>query len=260
MLNVIAVLLYTIATLNQVTSTLKNARKSILFLQNARFFALILHGYLLYQWIDVGVGQNLTLFNLLSLATWVTAIATLGLKLIKHEVSYLNVYTYPIACISIILASQFSAPHIIQTGSHPKQLSHILLSVATFSTLFLAGLQAVALSLQEAFLKQKQFEISRLLPPIETMEKRLFEIIAAGAILLTALILTSIYSFRAILLPLFIQKMTLAVIAWVVFVTLLIGRYFFGWRGKKAIYCTLGGVIILTLTYFSRMIILELIP
>jgi ABC-type uncharacterized transport system permease subunit len=258
MLNDFAIFLYSAGTLAHAIATFQNKKTSLFWLLSFGLSAILLHSYLLYHWIDLSNGQNLTDFNLLSLATWVTGIFVMILG-IHRPVAYLNIYIFPLAAISIFLASQFPSYHIIQTATDPRQLFHILLSVITFSILSLAGLQAMTLAIQEKFLKQKLFEISKALPPLETMEKLLFEMIAIGALLLTLLLATSLYFFQSILVPSFLQKTILTFIAWCVFTLLLVGRCYFGWRGKKAIYCTLSGVVILTITYFSSMIILELL-
>jgi ABC-type uncharacterized transport system permease subunit len=167
---------------------------------------------------------------------------------------------FPIAALSIALALEFPSSHIINTAAHPKQFIHILLSVVTFSILAIAGLQVIILALQERFLRLKYFEISNTLPPIETMERLLFQMIAIGAFLLSILLVSSIYSFHDILARQILQKTILTFLAWSVFIVLLVGRYYFGWRGKKAMYCTLSGVVLLTVTYFSSLIIMELLP
>lgn len=260
MLNATAIFLYSAGTFAQIIATFQNDKKYFSLLCCLQLSAILLHSYLLYHWIDLNSGQNLTEFNLLSLATWVTAIFILVSTSIKRPIGYLNIYLFPLAALSIFLTNKFPSYHIVQTATDLRQLSHILLSVITFSILSLAGFQAITLAIQENFLKQKNFEISKALPPLETMEKRLFEMIGVGAILLTLLLATSLYFFQSILLQLFLQKTILTFIAWLAFTSLFIGRLFFGWRGKKAIYCTLGGVVILTITYFSSIIILELLP
>jgi ABC-type uncharacterized transport system permease subunit len=179
---------------------------------------------------------------------------------IKRPVAYLSLLIFPLAALSIFLVHQFPSYHIIQTIKDPKQFSHILLSIITFSMLLLAGLQAITLAFQEKFLKQKYFQISQILPAIETTEKILFEMIAIGAVFLSLVLVTSLYFFREIMWQSFLQKTILTFMAWLVFTLLLIGRHYFGWRGRKAIYCTLSGVMILTSIYFSGILMMEILP
>lgn len=258
-MNIITIIFYlTGAAANALPLFNKKPYKSLLFLFLGSL-AVISHGYLLYRWIDINSGQNLTEFNLLSLAAWLNACFILILA-IRKPLAYLTILIFPLAAISIFLVNAFPGNHIIQTATEPKQIMHILLSVMTFSVLSLAGLQAVTLAFQEKFLKQKYFEISYALPPIETMEKLLFQMIGVGSILLSFVLITSLYFFHNILIQQFLQKTILTFIAWFVFSLLLVGRYFFGWRGRKAVYWTLSGVGILSLIYFGSMIIMELLP
>jgi ABC-type uncharacterized transport system permease subunit len=92
------------------------------------------------------------------------------------------------------------------------------------------------------------------------MEKTLFGTIGIGVILLSGVLITSILFFHQVLLNIFLQKTILTLLAWLVFSSLLVGRFYFGWRGRKAIYCTLSGVAILSIIYFSSIIIMELLP
>jgi ABC-type uncharacterized transport system permease subunit len=258
LLNTITLLCYLTGSLAQAFASFKNKPSQTLIFWIS-LFAVTLHGLLLYSWIDVSAGQNLTEFNLLSLATWVTALLIFGLSL-KKPVAYLIILIFPLAALSIFLASAFPSHHIIQTAADLKQCIHILLSVITFAVLSIAALQAITLLCQEKLLKRKNFQILELLPPIETMEKMLFQTILVGFVLLSAVLGTSIYFFNQILFNQFLQKTVLTCIAWFVFSLLLIGRYYFGWRGKKAIYCTLSGVLLLAMVYFGSMIIMELLP
>lgn len=221
--------------------------------------AVAFHGLLLYQWIDLPNGQNLADFNLLSLAIWLTAIFILAFRLFR-PVGYLNIFIYPLAVVSVVLVSQFPSSHIVQTSNDLKQCAHILLSIITFSVLFLAGIQAVSLAIQDRFLKQKYLAISGVLPPIETMEKSLFETLAIGVLLLSLVLLSSLLFFHSVMFSLFLQKTVLTFLAWLIFGCLLVGRYYFGWRGRKAIYFTLGGLGVMSSLYFGSIIIMELTP
>lgn len=259
MLNNITLFFYSAGTIAQFMMLFRRDSQIRFIIPLLAIPAVMFHAYLLYRWIDLSSGQNLTEFNLFSLATWVTGVLILLMGL-KKPTDYLTLLIFPLAVLSILLATHFPSSHIIKTATMPKQFWHILLSVATFSVLSLAGLQAFTLAIQERIVKHKHFEISRALPPIETMEKFLFQIVAVGVALLTLLLASSLFSFQDILLEQFWKKTVLAFLSWLVLITLLIGRYCFGWRGKKAIYCTLGGVTLLTIIYFSSMIIMEFYP
>jgi ABC-type uncharacterized transport system permease subunit len=159
--------------------------------------------------------------------------------------------------ISILLAPFFPGQEIINTANDPKQLFHILLAVLTFGILGIAGLQAVLLAIQEKQLRsQKSFFWMKKLPALEVMEILLFQLIGLGFLLLSLLITTGWYFFHDVLNRALIQKIILALLAWIIFGILLIGRHYFGWRGRKAIYGTLIGVILLLIIYVGSIFLL----
>lgn len=55
------------------------------------------------------------------------------------------------------------------------------------------------------------------------------------------------------------HKTTLSCLAWLVFLTLIVGRVRFGWRGQTAIKWSLGGFSFLILAYYGSKFVLELI-
>ncbi|MGA9032754.1 MAG: cytochrome c biogenesis protein CcsA [Sulfuricaulis sp.] len=48
-------------------------------------------------------------------------------------------------------------------------------------------------------------------------------------------------------------------LAWTVYVVLLAGRWYLGWRGRPAIHWTLGGFFLLLLAYFESKVALEIL-
>lgn len=162
-----------------------------------------------------------------------------------------------VAVLSGLAILMFPSQQLAEIAKEPKALFHVLLAIFTFSVLVVAGLQAVVLAIQEKALHRKSIPaFFRTLPPLQTMEVFLFRTISVGFVLLTVLITTSLYFFHdRVTAPLF-QKLLLAALAWIIFGVLLIGRYVLGWRGKKAIYGTLIGVLLLLLLYIGSILLL----
>ncbi len=134
---------------------------------------------------------------------------------------------------------------------------HVWLCMLTVLVLMVAGLLALLLALQERMLKSKRFSTwVQKLPPLETMESRLFLVNRCGFILLTGVLVTSFYFYHTLLWQssLLLSKTLLAVTAWLIFLTLLLGRQWRGWRGAQAINSTLCGVVLLILIYLSSQI------
>ena len=251
----IATLFYSLATSWQVFNVYKKQQKNTALIIFA-IIALIAHSNLLYHWIDVGNSQNLTVLNLFSLSAWLVALWVVIVTLTK-PVANLLLFIFPIAIASIVLAVSFPTWSLVNTIDNPKQLVHILLSTLTFSLLCVAALQAVVLAVQEWVLRHKQAtQLIQILPPLETMETLLFQMIGLGFIFLTLLLLSSLVSFPDLFGAPILSKTLLSVFSWVIFFILLLGRYYFGWRGKIAVRWTLIGVLAITLVYFGTIILM----
>jgi len=224
--------------------------------------AFMAHAVLLYHWIDLPSGQNLSFFNVFSQVAWFIVLIWL-LAVCRKPVETLGIFVYPLAAISVLLAWQIPGENIIQTGVFTKELFHIMISMITFSVLCIAALQSILLALEEKLLRQKRLvQFITVLPPLETMEHILFQMIWLGFALLSLVLLTSLTFFHDILSIQVLQKTVLTLIAWVVFLGLLFGRYYFGWRGKVAIKGTLIGVIclmlLLVISYYGTYWILKI--
>jgi ABC-type uncharacterized transport system permease subunit len=51
----------------------------------------------------------------------------------------------------------------------------------------------------------------------------------------------------------------LSLVAWIIFGVLLVGRWRWGWRGRRAVKLTLTGMVILVLAFFGSKFVLEMI-
>jgi ABC-type uncharacterized transport system permease subunit len=56
-----------------------------------------------------------------------------------------------------------------------------------------------------------------------------------------------------------VHKTALTLLAWVIYSTLLWGRYQLGWRSQTAVRFTLGGFALLVLAFFGSKLVLELV-
>jgi ABC-type uncharacterized transport system permease subunit len=116
------------------------------------------------------------------------------------------------------------------------------------------------LAVQDNHLRQRQpGGFVRGLPPLQTMESLLFEMIAAGFVLLTFALLSGFAFLQNMFAQHLVHKTVLSTIAWLVFGGLLLGRYRYGWRGRTAITWTLSGFVLLILAYFGSKAVLQLV-
>lgn len=218
--------------------------------------ALCLHGFSVYTLIDTADGFNFGFFRVASLIFWVINITVLAssIKLPVHPLlpPLFAMTAMGIACS--ILAEDTYTPHAL---GYPIAI-HILLSILAYSILTIAVVQALALALQNRLLKNHNMDDSMaFLPPLQTMESLLFEMLWAGTTLLALSIISGLFFLDDILAQHLAHKMFFSLAALSVYCVLLWGRHVHGWRGKRAIRWTLGGFIALMLAYFGTKLVLE---
>jgi ABC-type uncharacterized transport system permease subunit len=234
---------------------LVTARPLTIFYSATAVFAVLLQGILLYHWIDGQSGQNLAFLNMLSFLFWVLSVWIVAMFKNK-ALQNLAIIIFPMAAITMVLVLAFPSQQIFVTSNQPSQLIHILSAVAAFSVLSLAFFQALVLALQEGLLRKNYSgKMLNQLPPIESMEKTLFQMITLGFGLLTLVIVSSFYFFSHLFIQPMLGKTVLVVGAWIIFGILLLGRYFFGWRGRNIVYQTVSGFVLLIVIYFGSQFI-----
>lgn len=223
------------------------------------FIALGLHGGGLYQEVMTPVGLNLSFFNAVALVSWLVGLILMVSALTK-PVENLGILLLPLAAVAIILALRFPSIKLMQESELFGLNLHVLLSLLAYSLLLLAAVQAVLLSIQERHLHgRRPGGFVRLLPPLQTMESLLFEMIGAGFFLLSLSLISGFVFLEDMLAQHLLHKTVLSIISWLVFAALLWGRFHSGWRGRTAIKWTLSGFGLLMLAYFGSKAVLELI-
>lgn len=222
--------------------------------------AVVLHATLLYTSLWHEQGLNLALTPAFSLVAWVIAVLYLASSL-NRPVDNLGILVMPIAGLMILIEwiwpGRMSLP--LTSG---LQAGHIVISILAYSLLSLATVQSLMVLVQERHLRSKHPNgFIRALPPMQTMEDIMFQMIGFGFVLLTLTLVSGAFFSEALFgQPLkFTHHMILAVMAWVVYAILLIGRWRLGWRGRVAVHWTLGGFVLLVLGYFGTKFVLEIL-
>jgi ABC-type uncharacterized transport system permease subunit len=223
------------------------------------FAGLLLHSWLLWDSIFSHAGLKLGFYNALALTSW-TIITLLLVSSLTKPVENLGLVLLPAAALSLLLESIFADVGFMRpTADWPLKI-HVLLSMLAYSLLTLAAVQAVLLAIQDHHLRKRQLRgFMRTLPPLQTMESLLFEMITAGFVLLTLALLSGFAFLEDMFAQHLVHKTVLSVLAWLMFGGLLVGRFRRGWRGRTAIIWTLGGFGILIMAYFGSKAVLELV-
>lgn len=261
LLTLIAVILYLGATVAIGARLLRRAADEATHRAGlaAAWGGMLAHGLLVWRETWTAQGLNLALFNAASLITWLMTLMLLVATL-RRPVASLGVLVLPLAALAVVLAALFgvaSAPRV-PIGA-PVDM-HVMLSVTAYSVLGLASAQAVILAIQEHYLRTRQpGRFLRMLPPLQSMESLLFQLLVSGFVLLSLALATGWMFVEDLFAQNLVHKTSLSVLAWLIFGTLLVGRWSAGWRGQTAIRWTLGGFATLGVAYFGSKLVLELI-
>jgi len=220
------------------------------------FAAWILQGFHLYLHLFTQSGLLLDFGATLSLTAW-AVIGVILISSLRKPVSSLLVFAAPIAAVAIAIDT-LSVPNFEGRQFSSGILLHIVTSILSYALFAVAACQAVLLIYQNRHLKQHQ--ASRLvasLPPLQTMESLLFEVLAAGQIFLSIALLTGFFFLDDLWAQHVVHKTILSLVAWIIFAILLIGHYRLGWRGRTAIRWTLWGFANLVVAFFGTKLALE---
>ena len=215
-----------------------------------------MHSNTLYGSILIGEGFNLSLG---------TTVSMIGLELAIIALLAALVPTLRGISAGLLLLGAIAAAMTVHQESPVTMAAlvwqvraHILISLLSYGLLTVGAIVAVSAMIQERRLQAgKLSTVSSLLAPLETTEKLLFGIAAAGFAGLALAISSGLTFVDNLFAQHLAHKTAFSILALFVFGTLLAGRYFAGWRGKYAIKLYLGGFGLLCMAYFGVRLILE---
>ena len=220
--------------------------------------AVACHLIVLYPRLTAEGELNLGFFNALSLMSAVIALLLLVTACLR-PVENLGIVILPLASVALLLDLTFPATHLLSPAEEGLK-AHIILSITAYSLLSLAALQAILIAIQNRQLHNKRpGGLIRALPPLQTMETLLFQMIAIGFILQTLSLITGFLYVDNLFAQHLVHKTVLSLVAWLIFAALLWGRWRHGWRGRIAIRWTMWGFVSLVLAYLGSKLVLELI-
>lgn len=222
--------------------------------------ALMTHTFLLYPSIITPLGLNFNVFNVISLST-VFLLLFFLLFTVRHPIISLALLAAPTGFIGLT-AGYFGQSNYepVQNMSIGLQV-HILLSIAAYSMLLMAAVQAVIVRLQIRELKhetQQRLWVSKL-PSLQKMERLLFDMIVFGFGLLSIALVLGLFYVDSFFIQHLTHKSFFSLLSWVVFANLLFGHWRYGWRGRRAANFTLYGFALLAIGFVGSKIVLELI-
>ncbi len=219
-----------------------------------------LHAALLFPNFVRPTGFDFNFFNILSLTCWLMLTLTLIFSFYRPVLA-LNTFAIPVAAFGVVIGTLWRAPYQPMMKISPGLEWHIILSLAAYCVLFMASIQAILLYVQNRELKHKS--LNRIwvsvLPPLQTMESLLFDLLFVGFCLLTVALPLGFLSVDNLLAQHLAHKTFFSVLSWLIFGILLFGRWRMGWRGQRAIQFTLWGFGLLLAGFIGGKFVLEIL-
>lgn len=219
--------------------------------------AICAHAVFVYKQLSLDQGINFSLMAMSNLVAWFVCAITV-LNSFRQPLSTVLVILYPITIGMIVWTLSGDPKPVLRTGYSAGLIFHILSSILAYSVLSIAAAQALVLILQEKRLRQHKLQgLLRVLPPMQTMEQMLFELIFLGTASLSIAIVSGAIYVDNLFAQHLIHKTVFTLAAWGLFVILLWGRAKLGWRAGTAARWTLSGFACLALGFVGTKVVLE---
>jgi len=222
---------------------------------------LALHGALLYHALFVQPELHFGFAQALSVMMFLAVL-----------MCWLEAFVYPIESLFplMLAAAALCAPlpAFFAGRLSPDAVSfafrlHLVLGMLAYSLFTVAMLHAVLIAKVESRLHGAPGLGGPLaqLPPLLSLERLVFGLIAAAFVVLTAtlgfgILYSEAFFGRAMR---FEHKTVFVVLSWLIFGLLLAGRWRYGWRGRTALRWTLTGFVLLMLAYPGSRFVLEVL-
>lgn len=222
---------------------------------------LALHTALLYGSVFAGGQMYLGVGNSVSVIIWLTVLIYWGGSFFQR-LEGLQVFINAAAALLVWAPLLLPSVHPLSHIDLPAFRAHLLISLLAYSLFTIASLQALMMAILENRLHGARLPAYlQSLPPLLTIERLLFRIIAMGFVLLTLTLISGMF-FSEMLVgqPLKLNhKVVFGILSWCIYAALLAGRRIYGWRGRLALRWTLAGFLALLLAYVGSKFVVEVI-
>jgi ABC-type uncharacterized transport system permease subunit len=222
---------------------------------------LALHTWLLHELVFGAGGMALGVGVVVSIIAWLSVLIYWSGSFF-YRVEGLQTLVIPVVSFAVLVPMMVPPPRPLENAALPGFRFHLAASMLAYSLFTIASLHVMLMTVQEKHLREGTLPpLLRGLPPLLTMEKLLFRIIAAGFVLLTLSLGSGmLFSEQVFGKPLqFTHKTVFGILSWLIFGGLLLGRWLRGWRGRVAMRWTLAGFLALVLAYIGSRFVLEVI-
>jgi ABC-type uncharacterized transport system permease subunit len=223
--------------------------------------ALAFHAFLTYRTMVSPEGIDLGLDNAVSLVAGIVA-TLVWVSGMLRTLPMIGTVVLPVAAVASLLTALSSTPHYVSYTEKPWFTLHVIVALIANALFIVAAVQALVLmGLEKRLRRRLPDPNANAVPPLLTLERYLFRLIAAGFVLLTLTIVSgALFSEELFGRPLRLtHKSVFSVLGWVTFGGLLWGRWRYGWRGRIALRWILAGTAFLFLAYLGSKFVLEVL-
>ncbi len=199
-------------------------------------------------------GMDFSLLRSLSLILAVTNLIVI-VSAERRPTRPVLVILLPLSILLVVAGAlwPYSNPIRISAG----EAAHIMLSVLAFGLFTVVTAEALLLNLASKDLKHHRIRSHNSLPPLESLENLMFELIAVGIWLLAGAILTGLIFQQGFAEQQLYHKFFFSLLALIFFFWLWWGHRRYGWRGRRALRWTLAGYVCLLLAYAGNKVVIE---
>jgi ABC-type uncharacterized transport system permease subunit len=223
--------------------------------------AVALHAWLALRDI-ISPGQlDLSLANTPSVVAWFVVVLAWSTGLLR-TLPVVGAVILPIAAVASLVPVLWVNPHRFSYAGDPVAIAHIVIASIAYALFTIAAVQAlIMLGLEKRLHRRVLDTDTGGMPPLLTLERVLFRLIATGFALLTLTLVSGMFFSEQIFgKPVtFTHKVVFSVLAWITFGGLLVGRVRYGWRGRVAVRWILTGTAFLFLAYIGYKFVLEVL-
>lgn len=223
--------------------------------------ALLMHGFALQGTLFADAQMRFGFGVAVSLMVWL-AICFYWVETLYAKLDGLHAVAMPAGVLASLLPVFFPGEHVLANAGSPAFRAHFIIAMLAYSLFTLAALHAMLMAVAARQLHTARFSRAlSSLPPLLTMEALLFRLIGIAFILLTLTLASGIAFSETLFGQAFRldHKTVFAVISWLLFGALLVGRRVWGWRGRIALRWTLAGFLALMLAYVGSRFVVEVL-
>ncbi len=219
--------------------------------------AILCHALTIILQLRPGDALDFGFFMVTSITFWLPPTILL---LLRERVEGLLLVMLPLSAVALAASLWLEDSPAPLDLREPEFVLHILLSLLGYTLLFMSALQSLlVLVVDYSMHRHRVSALTRFLPPLISMEALLFKLVAFGFALMTLGIVLGMWFLLTSSESAWSEHILPSSIAWLLFLCLLAGRRFLGWRGTMATSWTLLAFGLLAAGYLGNRFLSEVV-